>query len=63
MVKPNIKFELDVDDIDLIEEALMVLQHQRMGSVGFEVQEIEDLKAKIFHQKNWYRPKGLYISG
>lgn len=63
MVKPNKHFELDVDDINLIEEALMVLQHQRMGSVGFELQTIEDLKAKIFHQKNWYRPKGVYVSG
>lgn len=63
MVKANKQFELDIDDINLIEEALVVLQHQRTGSVGFEVAEIEDLKAKIFHQKNWYRPNGVYISG
>lgn len=63
MNKPNTTFELDVEDINLIEEALILLQHQRMGAVGFEVQSIEDLKAKIFHQKNWYRPKGIYISG
>ena len=62
-MKPNTQFELNVDDINLIEEALTLLQHQRMGTVGFEFQSIEDLKAKIFHQKNWYRPKGLYISG
>lgn len=63
MTKPNMKFELDVNDIDLIDEALILLQHHRMGSVGFEIQSIEDLRAKIFHQKEWYRPKGLHISG
>lgn len=62
-MKPNTEFELDVNDINLIEEALSLLQHHRMGTVGFEFQEIENLKAKIFHQKNWYRPKGVYISG
>lgn len=63
MVKPNTQFELSVEDISLIEEALNLLQHHKVGAVGFEVQSIEDLKAKIFHQKNWYRPKGVYISG
>ena len=60
MVKPNTKFELDVEDICLIEEALVALQNQNIGSRS---QQIEDLKAKIYHQKNWYRPDGVYISG
>lgn len=63
MVKPNENFELSVSDIDLIEEALNLLQHERTGNIGFSTQEIEELKVKIFHQKNWYRPNGLYISG
>jgi len=63
MVSPNTKFELDVSDIELIEEALGLLQHHRAGTVGFQVQSIEDLRAKIWHQKRWYRPKGVYISG
>ena len=63
-MKPNTNFKFDVADIALIEEALILLQHERMGAVGFEVSEIENLKAKIFHQKNWYRPKNdIYISG
>ncbi len=63
-MKPNTQFELNVNDINLIEEGLTLLQHHRMGAVGFEVQEIEDLKARIFHQKNWYRPKNeIYIGG
>lgn len=63
MAKPNMLFELNVKDMELIEEGLILLQRHRMGSVGSEIQEVEDLKAKIFHQKNWYRPKSVYISG
>ena len=63
MAKPNMLFELNVKDMDLIEEGLILLQRHHMGSVGSEIREVEDLKSKIFHQKNWYRPKGTYISG
>ena len=41
MVKPNTSFNLDVNDINLIDEALILLQHHRTGTVGFEVEEIE----------------------
>lgn len=61
MAKPNMLFELNVKDMELIEEGIILLQSQ--GAAGVKIQEIEDLKAKIFHQKNWYRPKGTYISG
>ena len=40
MVKPNTSFNLDVNDINLIDEALILLQHHRTGTVGFEVEEI-----------------------
>ena len=63
MVKPNTSFNLDTNDIDLIDEALTLLQHERTGTVGFEVENITNLRAKIWHQKNWYRPKGVYVSG
>tara|TARA_B100000768_G_scaffold177656_1_gene192163 strand:- start:283 stop:477 length:195 start_codon:yes stop_codon:yes gene_type:complete len=63
MAKPNTKFELSVNDIALIDEALALLQHHRMGAVGFKVSEIEELKAKIFHQKVWYRVKVGFQGG
>ena len=59
MPRPNTSFNLNVNDIDLIDEALCLLQHHRMGAVGFEVAEIEELKAKIYHQKEWYNPGGF----
>tara|TARA_Y100000389_G_scaffold192348_1_gene219677 strand:+ start:162 stop:350 length:189 start_codon:yes stop_codon:yes gene_type:complete len=62
-MKPNTSFNLDVNDIELIDEALILLQHHKTGTVGFEVEEITNLRAKIFHQKNWYRPKTKYIGG
>tara|TARA_B110000259_G_scaffold106610_1_gene122252 strand:- start:14110 stop:14304 length:195 start_codon:yes stop_codon:yes gene_type:complete len=63
MAKPNTKFELSVNDIALIDEALALLQHHRMGAVGFETSEIEELKAKIFHQKVWYKVKVGFQGG
>ena len=63
MAKPNTKFELSVNDLALIDEALALLQHHRMGAVGIEISEIEELKAKIFHQKVWYRVKVGFQGG
>ena len=63
MVKPNTSFNLDVNDINLIDEALILLQNHRTGTVGFEVEEITDLRAKIFHQKSWYRAKDKFQGG
>lgn len=62
-MKPNTTFELTVEDINVIDEALIVLQHQRMGAVGFEISQIVDLRAKLFHQKNWYRVKDDRFQG
>jgi len=63
MVKPNTSFNLDVDDINMIDEALIALQTQRTGIVGFEIEAITNLRAKIFHQKNWYKPKDRFAGG
>ena len=63
MVKPNTSFNLDVDDINMIDEALIVLQHQRTGVVGFEIEAITNLRAKILHQKNCYKPKDRFAGG
>lgn len=54
-MKPNKKFELNVKDIELIEEALLKQQQTR---------EVQELLGKIHNQKNWYRPKNaIYVGG
>ena len=61
MTKPNLNFNLDKTDIAIIEAAL----RGRMGSTTDyeEKEKINLLLAKIHDQKNWYRPKGIYVSG
>ena len=55
MAKPNTKFNLSVNDIKLIEDALHSVEQTR---------EVQELLAKIHHQKIWYRPKNkIYVSG
>ena len=59
-MKPNTKFNLDVKDLELIESALFLLQADadQKGK-----REIQNLRAKLHHQKIWYRPKKDYVSG
>jgi hypothetical protein len=53
--KPNTRFELSVNDIKLIEDALHLVEQTR---------EVRELLGKIHNQKNWYRPKDkIYVSG
>ena len=59
-MKPNTKFNLDVKDLELIESALFLLQADADQEGKREVQE---LRAKLYHQKVWYRPKKDYVSG
>lgn len=60
MTKPNTKFNLSVKDIELIEKALIHIQstYDEQGK-----QEVQELRAKLYHQKVWYRPKKDYVSG
>ena len=60
MAKPNENFKLTVRDIELIESALFLLQ---TNADEAEKREIQDLRAKLHHQKVWYRPKEDYVSG
>lgn len=54
-MKPNTKFDLSVRDIELIEQALHMLE---------QTKEVRELLGKIHNQKNWYRPKDkIYVSG
>ena len=59
-MKPNTKFNLDVKDLELIESALFLLQSNADNEGKREIQE---LRAKLHHQKVWYRPKEDYVSG
>ena len=59
-MKPNTKFELNVRDLELIESALFLLQ---ANSDDAGKREIQELRAKLHHQKVWYRPKKDYVSG
>jgi hypothetical protein len=59
--KPNTKFNLSVKDIELIESALFLLQ-SNADDAG--KREIQNVRAKLYHQKVWYRPKKeTYVSG
>ena len=60
MTKPNTEFELTVRDIELIESALFNAQTKAYQTGKREIQQ---LLAKIHHQKNWYRPKEGYVGG
>jgi len=60
MAKPNESFKLNVKDIELIESALFLLQ-ANADDAG--KREIQNLRAKLHHQKVWYRPKKDYVSG
>ena len=60
-MKPNTRFELSVQDVEYIENALHLLQSSTDEDA--KKKEIVNLKAKLYHQKNWYRPKENYVGG
>ena len=72
-MKPNLKFDLTVSDIKIIEEALRakagrrgmrILQGETDDQLHTEMREIQDLLGRLHHQKNWYRPKSeTYVGG
>ena len=71
-IKPNLLFELDVRDIEIIESALRskagrrglaIAQGETSDKLKSEMIEINDLMGRIHNQKNWYRPKKDYVSG
>lgn len=83
MVKPNTSFELSVNDISTIEQALeyqlgrlainrqthiesTIVPAEQLESVreiDKQISDLRELLGKIHNQKNWYRPKGIYVSG
>ena len=59
-MKPNTDFKLSVRDLELIEQALFLAQTNADDAGKREIQE---LRAKLYHQKVWYRPKKDYVGG
>ena len=72
LVKPNTSFKLSVRDIEVIEQALRakagrrglaIAEGETSPQLREEMKEIQELLGRIYHQKNWYRPKGKFVSG
>ena len=74
MTHPNYRFDLGLDDIDLIESCLSdqirVLSERRWThpnestKIDAKVKDIQELLGKIHNQKIWYRPrKKAYMGG
>ena len=61
MAKPNEDFKLTVKELALIEMSLLSYQHTQPN----RAKEIQELLAKFYHQKVWYRSKNdeIYVSG
>ena len=70
MPKYNTQFELSVEDIDLIENALRSDKLReapadlKYGAASEKARDIHDLLGRLHNQKTFYRPaKGTYVSG
>ena len=71
-MKPNLKFELTVRDIEIIEQALRakagrrglaIAQGETSDQLKDEMHEIQQLLGKIHNQKVWYKPKNKFVPG
>ena len=72
-MKPNLKFELSVEDIDIIEKALTakagrrgmrIMQGEDNEQLKQEMRDIQNLLGRLHEQKVWYRPKKkIYVGG
>lgn len=71
-MKPNLKFELTVRDIEIIEQALQakagrrglaIAQGETSDQLKDEMHEIQQLLGKIHNQKVWYKPKNKFVPG
>lgn len=73
-MKPNTKFDLSVNDIEIIERALRAKAGRRglkilkgegdFVTLKYEADEILDLLGRLHQQKIWYRPKEkTYVGG
>ena len=72
-MKPNLKFELSIEDIEIIESALRakagrrgmrIMQGEDVEQLREEMKQLNDLLGRLHAQKNWYRPKdAIYVGG
>lgn len=58
--KYNTQFELSLDDMELIEQALLKAQSNDNAPCP---KSVNDLLGRLHNQKVFYRPKGAYVSG
>lgn len=59
MPRYNTTFELNIDDLDMIEAAL-----RSMPAENDATRDINDLLGRLHHQKVFYRPSsGVYVGG
>ncbi|WP_299045445.1 hypothetical protein [uncultured Tateyamaria sp.] len=70
MPKYNKTFELTVEDLDLIEDALRASKNAAinndlaLSAANDNVRQIHDLLGRLHNQKTFYRPaKGPYVGG
>lgn len=74
MTRPNTHFELSVEDIELIETALLERKASLIGEVADigdacpvtteQVRGIHELLGRLHNQKQFFRPKSdVYVSG
>jgi len=68
--KYNKTFELSVEDLDLIEDALRASKNAAINddlaakAANDNVRQIHDLLGRLHNQKTFYRPsKGTYVGG
>jgi hypothetical protein len=74
-MSPTTQFTLDINDIDYIESSLNLRLKElsiaslsesgdRIDELAIEMKNINNLLAKLYHQKSWYRPANtLYVGG
>lgn len=60
-MQPNKSFQLDINDIEIIERALFLLQQN--SDKNLDKTKVVGVRAKLHHQKNWFRPKKNYVGG
>ena len=70
MPKYNTNFELSIEDLDLIEDALRRTKLEqtqaalKAGKSNEDARQIHELLGKLHNQKTFYRPaKGTYVGG
>jgi hypothetical protein len=75
LVKPNTEFNFNVAELEIVESAMKyrmgrllarsktVKKESSKVNIDAEVKHIYALLGKIHNQKNWYTPKGVFVSG